>query len=124
MRISVLIKLAIKCFSISCFHFQKQNPNYIVGPCPPPPHTLHLIKGGGGGGGGGDLSKIESLGGYEFFCEKGGINLKMGDLCKNGGLPLFLLLYNSVQSHLLFWIFSLLSYPCKNFIHVLIKVFY
>ena len=123
MRISLLIKLEIKCFSISCFHFQKQNPNYIVGPCPP---TCTLLKVGGGGGGGGgrggqDLPKIESVGGNEFFCEKGGINLKRGSLCKNGELPLFLLLYISVQSHLLFWIFSLLSYPCKN-IHVLIKV--
>ena len=28
--------------------------------------------------GGWDLPKIESLGGYEIFCKKGGINLKRG----------------------------------------------
>ena len=120
MRISLLIKLEIKCFSISCFHFQKQNPNYIVGPCPLAPPTCTLLKVGGRGGE--DLPKIESLGGNEFFCEKGGINLKRGVYVKMESCQFSLLLYSSVQSHLLFWIFSLLSYPCKNIIHVLIKV--
>ena len=89
-------------------------------PPPQPPPNLHLIKGGGGGGE--DLPKIESLGGNEFFCEKGGINLIRGVYVKMESCQFFLLLYSSVQSHLLFWIFSLLSYPCKNIIHVLIKV--
>ena len=76
--------------------------------------TLPLIKRGKGVG----LPKIEPLGGCEIFCQKLGINLKRG----GWGLSLFLLLYSSVQSHVHFRIFSLLSYPCKIFIHVLIQV--
>ena len=84
MRISLLIKLEIKCFSISCFHFQKQNPNHIVGPHPPnpPPPNLHLIKGGGEGVG---PSKNWITWGEWIFLrerrdklEKGGIYVKMG----------------------------------------------
>ena len=64
--------------------------------------TLPLIKRGKGVG----LPKIEPLGGCEIFCQKLGINLKRGG-GGGGGLPLFLLLYSSVQSHVHFRIFSL-----------------
>ena len=40
--------------------------------------------------------------------EKGGVNVEMGG-AGGGGVPLFLLLYSSVQSYLHFQFFSLLS---------------
>ena len=87
MRISVLIKLAIKCFSISCFHFQKQNPNYIVGPCPLAPPTCTLLKVGGRGGGG--PSKNWITWGEWIFLRERRDKLEKGGLCKNGELPIF-----------------------------------
>ena len=58
-----------------------------------------LIKGGRVG----PSKNWVTWGGYEIFCYKGGINLDV----EMGELPLFLLIYSSVQSHLHFRIFGL-----------------